>query len=72
MGKLGNGKLINEHEYGEVRYYNEYHDDDFDLTTTSDTSGGESHKDSVPQENNIRYLWKIYKHLLVPSLFAKF
>ena len=50
MGKLGNGKLINEHEYGEVRYY----------------------KDFVPQENNIRYLWKIYKHLLVPSLFAKF
>ena len=55
-----------------MRYYNEYHDDDFNLTTTSDNSGGESHKDSVPQENNIRYLWKTYKHLLVPSLFAKF
>ena len=49
------GKWINEHEYGKVRYYSEYYNDDLDLVTTGESScSGESeaasHNDSVPHK----------------------
>ena len=46
--------MINKNECGNGRYYNEYYDDDLDLLTTDESSGGEpeaeSHNDHVPHE----------------------
>ena len=48
------GKWVSENEYWKGQYYNEYYDDDIDLTTADESSGGESeaepHNDSVPHE----------------------
>ena len=50
------GKGINEHDYQKGQYYNEYYDNDLDLITHDKSSGSESHNESMPQENNIKYL----------------
>ena len=48
------GKWVSENEYWKGHYHNEYYDDDIDLTTADESSGGESeaepHNDSVSYE----------------------